>query len=426
MVLRQDQGLKEKLTGGAGRSRSAVALTNRFLETLHPEAAPFRVPDLRSPGLAVRVAPSGAKTWDCVFRIRGTGKVKRLSLGPFPAVCLDDARTRAADLTKAAKVGRDLVAEKAAVKAQADARTSVAKLIDLYIKRAVKGRLRTAHEIELRLKRSLSSLMQRHADEIRRREIRAILDAVADRGAAREAEKQRQVIGTMFRWALGQDFVESDPTAGLAAYSAGERRDRVLAPDEIRTLWSWLGASGIPNDYADAMRLQLALGARIGEVAGIHVQEIDQKNWLWTLPAERSKNRRPRVTPLVGIAREILTSRLNIAKRGPLFITEKGLALTSEHVSSMLVKRRPKNPLSHFTTHDLRRTVATMLVEIGIGFELVAAVIGHESGNKEVRTLIRHYIRSDLIERKRTTLISWNNLLLSIIAGKLPTLYVVE
>ena len=42
------------------------------------------MPDQRCKGLAVRVAPSGVKTWDLAYRIRGTGKMRRLSLGRRP------------------------------------------------------------------------------------------------------------------------------------------------------------------------------------------------------------------------------------------------------------------------------------------------------------------------------------------------------
>jgi site-specific recombinase XerD len=44
----------------------------------------------------------------------------------------------------------------------------------------------------------------------------------------------------MFRWALSQDIVEVDPTAGLKAYDPGTPRDRVLTVDEIEKLWKWL------------------------------------------------------------------------------------------------------------------------------------------------------------------------------------------
>ena len=57
-------------------------------------------------------------------------------------------------------------------------------------------------------------------------------------------------------------------------------------------------------------------------------------------------------------------------------------------------------PIAVFTSHDLRRTFATMLAEIGIALDLVAAIIGHESGGKDTRTLVRHYVHSDMLERK--------------------------
>jgi integrase len=75
-------------------------------------------------------------------------------------------------------------------------------------------------------------------------------------------------------------------------------------------------------------------------------------------------------------------------------------------------------PISKFTTHDLRRTVATMLAEMGVALDLVAAVVGHESGGRETRTLVRHYVRTDLVERKKTVLEAWHYRLREIIAGQ--------
>src|SRR5215203_3227530 len=159
---------------------------------------------------------------------------------------------------------------------------------------------------------------------------------------------------------------------------------------------------------AQALRLQLALGARIGEVAGMHAQEIERQKWTWTLPPERSKNARARVTPLVGLAKQIVEERLGAVKDGYLFTTEDGSPLNSNQVSSILVKHRKKTPIEHFTSHDLRRTVASQLVELGFPYDLVAAVLGHEGGNKDVRTLIRHYIRTDVLDRKEIALTSWD------------------
>lgn len=274
--------------------------------------------------------------------------------------------------------------------------------------------------MELRLNRTFATLKTRYVDEIRRRDLREVLDTVAGRGAPREAQQQRQLMRVLFKWALSQDVVESDPAAGLASFGSSPRRDRILSDDEIKTLWDWLEASDMPGSYVDALRFQLATGARIGEVGGITASEIDRKEWLWTLPAERSKNGRSRVTPLVGFAKAIVEKRLEKLSEGPLFLAERGHLLTSNDVAAMIVKRRKQIPVEHFTSHDLRRTVATGLVDLGFAYEVTAAVLGHDAGSREARTLVRHYIRSDFVDRKRMALEAWDHRLKSVLRGEQP------
>ena len=236
------------MAGGSGLTRGTVSLTQRSIDALRPSEAPFRVSDQRCIGLAIRVAPSGIKTWDLAYRIRGAGKARRLSLGRVADLSLEKARVRANELTTAARNGRDLIADEAEARAATASRITVNNLIDLYVRRRVKGRLRTAKEIESRLKRTLASVLARHADDLRRRDIRELLDCVAEQGIEREAEKRRQTVGAMFRWALSQDMVEIDPTAGLRPYDPGTPRDRVLSADEIGSLWKWLGTGALPPD----------------------------------------------------------------------------------------------------------------------------------------------------------------------------------
>ena len=304
----------------------------------------------------MRVAPSGVKTWDLAYRIRGSGKVRRVSLGRVADVSLEKARERANELTSAARAGRDLIAEEEESRAAAASRLTVEKLIALYVRRRVTGRLRTATDIESRLNRALAPILHRHADDIRRRDIRELLDAVADQGIEREAEKRRQTVGAMFRWALSQDIVETDPTAGLKAYDPGTPRDRVLTAEEIESLWKWLDSGALPPTPSDILKLQLLTGARCGEISGLCAEEIDRGQWTWTLPAARSKNKRPRVTPLVGMARQIIEARLSTVQSGPLFTAETGTLLTAAHIGHYLLARRDKLPIDKFTTHDLRRT----------------------------------------------------------------------
>ena len=403
---------------GSGLTRGVVSLTSRSIEALRPAETPYRVSDQRCIGLAVRVAPSGLKTWDLAYRIRGSGKVRRVSLGRVSDQRLEKARERANELTSAARGGRDLVAEEEANRAAAASRLTVQQLIATYVRRRVIGRLRTALDIERRLKRTLASIINRHADDIRRRDIRELLDAVADQGIQREAEKRRQTVGAMFRWALSQDMVEIDPTAGLKAYDPGTPRDRVFRIEEIEAVWKWLDSGALPLNAADILKLQLLTGARCGEVSGLCAEEIDREHWIWTLPATRSKNKRPRVTPLVGVAQDIVEARLSIVRSGPFFLAETGNVLTAAHIGHYLLSRSDKLPTAKFTTHDLRRTVATMLAEMGVGLDLIASVVGHDAGGKETRTLVRHYVRSDLVERKIHVLRAWDDRLRDIVAGR--------
>jgi integrase len=404
------------MAGGAGLTREAISLTVRTIEALRPAQVPYRVPDQRCIGLAIRVAPSGVKTWALAFRIRGTATVRRLSLGRSTDVSLERARDRANELTSAARSGRDLLAEEAEIRAAAASRITVEKLIAVYIRRRVMGRLRTAKEMQRRLKRALATILHHHAGEIRRKDIRQLLDDVAERGLEREAEKRRQTIGAMYRWAVSQDIVENDPTAGLKAYDPGTPRDRVLSIEELQALWSWIDAGGLPADSGDILKLQIATGARCGEISGLRAEEINREQWTWTLPAARSKNKKSRTTPIVGIARTIIEARLFQVSSGPLFVSETGKPLTSSHVGHHLLARLKSLPTNKFTTHDLRRTVATLPAEMGASLDLIAAIVGHEPGGTQTRTLVRHYVRSDFIERKKTVLEAWDRRLCRLVA----------
>src|ERR1700722_16288347 len=406
---------------GAGLTRGAKLLTHRGVEALRPGEVPYRVTDQRCKGLAVRVAPSGVKTWDLAYRIRGTARTRRLSLGRTADVSLEQARERANELTGAARQGRDLIDEEGEARDAAASRITIGSLINLYLRRRVVGRLRTTQSIESRLRRTLAPILQRYAADICRRDIRAILDSIVDRGQGREAEKRRQVCTAMFRWALSQDLVEADPTAGLTPYDRGAPRDRVLTVEEIELVWKWLDTDALSLEAADILKLELLTGARCGEISGLRAEEIDRQKWIWTLPPSRSKNGRQRVTPIVGLAREMLEQRLSGVEKGPLFLLDKGVVVTSAHIGHYLLTRRTTLPIAVFTSHDLRRTFATTLVETGVALDLVAAIVGHESGGKDTRTLVRHYVHTDMLERKAHALRVWDERLKAIVSGEETT-----
>ena len=156
----------------------------------------------------------------------------------------------------AARQGRDLIAEEEAARNEYDLSFTVEMLIAEYAKRRLRERLKTAKR-----DRTANSAHFGAGDDPQgdghppprsppnpRRGRRPRLQG--------EAEKRRSTIQPMFRWALKQDIIEIDPSAGLSPYSQSVARERVLDHDEIRTLWWWLETGDMPSHIADILKLE--------------------------------------------------------------------------------------------------------------------------------------------------------------------------
>jgi integrase len=355
------------------------ALTAVSLAALKPTGSAYYLSDAKQDGLRVRVAPTGGLTWVVAYRVKGRG-VTSVSLGIADptgraGMALADARDRAASILRAAREGRDLLSEERTQKQQEGSAVTVEQLIIRYSKDISSpnrrgGALRTADEIERRLYRALKTKLSTPVNALTRGQLSLLLDAVAEKHP-REAEKRRQGIHAMLRWAKAKGYAEDNALEGTPSFGTGEPRDRVLDADEIRGLWLWMdaGANDMPPDVLAALRLQLLLGARSGEVAGMEAHEVAKADdkLVWTLPAQRSKNKRPRITPLSGKAADLVKEAMKARPFGALFRTLDGSrALTSTDVGQALLNREKTRPIAQFTTHDLRRTVVSKMDELGI------------------------------------------------------------
>lgn len=405
--------------------KSLTALT---LASLKPAEKPYYVGDAKQDGLRVRVGVDGHLTWNVTVRIKH-GKILSSSLG----VCdpdgkqgldLSTARARAATIIKAARQGIDLIAVEKSERAARDRQTSVSDLIDKYASDISNpnrkgGALRTAKEIERRLRRLMSVKLNHGLAEVSRRDMSVLLDEVAAT-FPREAEKRRQVSDAMFKWAVAKGYCEANPLAGLPAYGSGNPRDRVLTSEELKKLWFWLddGADQMPPDVIVVIKLQIVTGARVGEISGMHAGELldEGERFLWTLPAERSKNKNAHTRPLIGYAADSVRKQLKKWPSGPLFRTlDGGRALRSDDIGLALNHR--ERPIAHFTTHDIRRTFVSRLDELGVPLDDIAAAIGHRRGSVETRTLVRHYSRPNLDVRVMNAIVTWDAHLMTLLGS---------
>ena len=94
-------------------SKTAVAMTAKWAENvLQPTEGRIDYFDSKQQGLVLRVSQSGRKAWGVVFRVKGDRRVRRMTLDPFPAMSLAEARERAMQVMAAAVRGKDPASQK--------------------------------------------------------------------------------------------------------------------------------------------------------------------------------------------------------------------------------------------------------------------------------------------------------------------------
>jgi integrase len=183
----------------------------------------------------------------------------------------------------------------------------------------------------------------------------------------------------ILRWASapGRAYVSRE-LVELAVPATVARRERVLDRDELVRLLPVLLAS--QNTYAQALHFMLLTLARRQEVAGMTWREVDLDRSSWTLPPERTKSRRAHIVPLSRQAGALLQARLPERPDDPdalIFPASRGGMRTHWDRESKEIMAASGTAGWH--RHDLRRTGATMLGELGIEPHIIEAALNHTS-----------------------------------------------
>ena len=188
----------------------------------------------------------------------------------------------------------------------------------------------------------------------------------------------------------------------------------MLSEAEIRIFWRGCERLGPP--YGVLFKLLLLTGCRLNEVTGMTRAELSDDGATWTIPSERTKNHRTHVVPLPPLARDILAAVPRIeSAAGYLFTLSGARPVTSfsgakaQLDAAMLTVAREEDPASavvpRWTLHDLRRTAATGMAELGIAPHIVEACLNHVSGAQAGVAGI--YNRAAYGPRRRAALERW-------------------
>jgi integrase len=360
-------------------------------------------------GFGLRVRASGARV--LIFQY-GRMPTRRMKLGVVGAVNLEEVRKTAQNLSHRIALGEDPAAEVAERKTK-NAETFEAILrTHLEWKRA-RLKARSMAEVERHLLQHAKPLHALPLAKIERRQIAALLAQIAQNSGTVTANRVRASLSAFFSWAIQNGIADSNAVSGTAK-ERERARDRVLSPDEIRLIWNALPES----DFGNILRLLTLTGCRAGEIASLKWDEVRDDQIV--LPPERVKNGRTHIVPLSDPARAILAAQPRRGNREFVFGMTRtnpfsGWGKCKDALDDAIAKTAGK-PLDYWRVHDLRRTAATMMAEIGVQPHIVEAVINHVSGHKAGVAGI--YNRASYEAEKRTALGRWADHVTASIEGR--------
>jgi len=451
----------------------AKLLTAAAVQKIKPQGQRIEVRDSGCRGLILVVQPSGHKSWCMRFRDRN-GKLVRMALGAVDltgketaaepiigsALTLVAARRTAAEINRQRAFGHDVVAAKH--REQLEQKVRGTKTFDQaaidFVEQHVRPNTRRwesqARLLGLRPKGEGQGLelvpnglanrwRARQVVEIDGDDIFAIVEETRHKGVPGLKRRNKKpseprartmfaTLSKMFSWLVQKRRAKQNPCAGVHKPEIPKPRDRVLTDAEIVKFWAACDKANEP--FGHALKLLLLTGSRLNEISGMRRSELSDDGQTWTIPGDRTKNHRTHVVPLSNLALEILQ---DVNSVGEIVFTTNGCSpisgwskIKKRLDEAMLAqwssfgpgsdRKTDKDKLSPWRVHDLRRTCATGMAELGIPPHIVEACLNHVSGAKAGVAGI--YNRALYSAEKKVALERWENHVLSLVADRPSTI----
>jgi integrase len=210
---------------------------------------------------------------------------------------------------------------------------------------------------------------------------------------------------------MREGLVENNPVIGTNNPAQGlPSRDRVLNAGEIKVIWNACGG----DDFGTRVRLLLLTAQRRSEIADMRWQEIDFDRAILTLPAARTKNGRQHVVPLVPAVLHILNEIRQRGTEGDRVFASLSFAHAKIGLDRKIADAG--NTIAAWSLHDLRRSAATGMADLGVQPHIIEAVLNHVSGHKA--GVAGTYNRATYEREVRAALALWSEHLTAIVEDR--------
>jgi len=284
------------------------------------------------------------------------------------AAARDAARQTRAEVDKGADPILEARKKRAAAKNATAGVGTLAATLDIYA-RQHGASLRSWPECRRRIDSVFSRHMTRPLSALTRTELQITADGWA---SAQSAAAAVRYLRPFLKWAAGRDYA-SDDLARIKPPTKPGRRDRVLTREELAALLPVLRSSDRP--YADALRFLLLTLARREEVGAARWRDISIEAATWTMPT--TKNGQIHVVPLSQQALELLHDRKPSKATPATLVFANGEGGPLQNWDRETKRIMEASGTEEWTRHDLRRTGATLLGEMGVMPDLIEAALNH-------------------------------------------------
>ena len=340
-------------------------LTDPFCKNVKPNPARVEYADAKITGLYLIVQPSGRRSW--AYRYRMRRRSRKITLGSYPAVGLQAARTAAGKASETVALGSD-----PAIAQRDDGGDDgfVGFQITTYLeKHALRVRAATHVYVERVLMEAGTVWAGRTLRSIAKRDIITLMDSAAKRGPAAEITTHK-VLRAFFKWVEGREENFASPLRTVPGPGKDAIRQRTLDDNEIVALWH--SADAASGSVAALVKLLLLTGARRSEITRLERSEI--KADLIEIPGERIKNGEPLSIPLTDAMRAVLAT-LPATGRFVLNGADRPMTGQRKNFRDLIAPS-----ISHWRLHDLRRSVASGMARLGIPVPVIERCLNHKSG----------------------------------------------
>jgi integrase len=376
-----------------------VHFTERRLAALVPTDKRAVVYDTAVRKLGVKVEPSGKKTffwWGFVpEEEQSTRAAKSMwkSIGDWPEVSLDDARSKAEHYNVLlANWRKDGCPRPSPFKVPTHL-TSVPtfkELVEAYIENRIRPHaltpVRAEYYVRLRVGKYLRSWLDLPLNKVTVDRVLAAKHACGKHHYA--ANEVVSLVRAMFNWSAGKRdgklnfWKVENPATDVSTYKK-EKRKRFLQPDELVKFRKEL-ENEQHKVLRDVLVLLLATGARKGNVCEMRWGDISLQLKRWHIPMSKSgEGYEVNLTPA---AVEVLERRRReISETEPFVFPGRSRSGHIVDVKKRWTEFRKRCEFPDVRLHDIRRTMGSYLAISGVSLQQIGAVLGHKSlGSTEI------------------------------------------